>query len=155
MLSTADLYDELGEQLQSVSLQLWNFGGRRHFFGPVRTIRCFEDNGLVKQLLATPGEDAVLVVDGGGSLRSALMGDLIAASAVMNGWAGVVIFGAVRDRQAIRGLSLGVKALGSNPRKSSKSGEGEVDVVLTVDGVIFHPGATLISDDDGILVERH
>ena len=96
----------------------------------------------------------MLVVDGGGSLRSALMGDLIAASAVTNGWAGVVIFGAIRDRQALGGLSLGIKALGSNPRKSLKSGEGEVDVVLTVDGVTFTPGLTLVSDEDGILVER-
>lgn len=155
MLSTADLYDERGEQLQSVSLQFQNLGGRTHFSGPVRTIRCFEDNGLVKQVLGTPGEGAVLVVDGGGSLRTALMGDLIAATAVTNGWAGVVIFGAVRDRQALSGLSLGIKALGSNPRKSSKSSEGEVDVVLTVDGVTFSPGVTLVSDEDGILVERY
>jgi regulator of ribonuclease activity A len=154
MLSTADLYDERGEQLQSVSLQLQNLGGRAHFSGPVRTIRCYEDNGLVKQVLATPGEGAVLVVDGGGSLRSALMGDLIAASAITNGWAGVVIFGAIRDRQALGSLALGIKALGSNPRKSSKSGEGEVDVVLTVDGVTFSLGAALVSDEDGILVER-
>jgi regulator of ribonuclease activity A len=154
MLSTADLYDERGEQLQSVSLQLHNLGGRAEFSGPVRTIRCHEDNGLVKQMLATPGDGAVLVVDGGGSLRSALMGDLIAASAVTNGWAGVVIFGAIRDRHALGGISLGVKALGSNPRKSSKLGEGEVDVVLTVDGVTFSPGVTLVSDEDGILVER-
>lgn len=154
MLSTADLFDERGEQLQSVSLQLQNLGGRAHFSGPVRTIRCYEDNGLVKQVLATPGEGAVLVVDGGGSLRSALMGDLIAASAVTNGWAGVVIFGAIRDRQALGSLALGIKALGSNPRKSSKSGEGEVDVVLTVDGVTFSLGAALVSDEDGILVER-
>jgi regulator of ribonuclease activity A len=154
MLSTADLYDERGEQLQSVSLQLQNLGGHAQFSGPVRTIRCREDNGLVKQVLATPGDGAVLVVDGGSSLRSALMGDLIAASAVTNGWAGVVIFGAIRDRQALGGISLGVKALGSNPRKSSKLGEGEVDVVLTVDGVTFSPGVTLVSDEDGILVER-
>ncbi|WP_068481659.1 ribonuclease E activity regulator RraA [Pseudoclavibacter helvolus] len=155
MLSTADLYDERGEQLQSVSYQLRNFGGHARFSGPVRTIRCFEDNGLVKQVLATPGEGAVLVVDGGGSLRSALMGDLIAASAVTNGWAGVVIFGALRDSQALGGLPLGIKALGTNPRKSSKAGEGEVDGGLTVDGVAFSPGATLTSDEDGILVERY
>lgn len=154
MLSTADLYDERGEQLQSVSLQLQNLGGRAHFGGPVRTIRCYEDNGLVKQVLATAGEGAVLVVDGGSSLRSALMGDLIAASAAANGWAGVVIFGAIRDRQALGGLLLGIKALGSNPHTSSKAGAGEVDVLLTVDGVIFRPGVTLVSDEDGILVER-
>ncbi len=89
-VNTADLYDERGEELDSVALQFQSLGGRSHFGGPVRTIRCFEDNALVKSTLATPGGGAVLVVDGGGSLRTALMGDLIAASAVANGWAGVV-----------------------------------------------------------------
>ncbi len=99
-INTADLYDERGEELDSVALQFQSLGGRSHFSGPVRTIRCFEDNALVKSTLATPGDGAVLVVDGAGSLRTALMGDMIAASAVANGWAGVVINGAVRDREA-------------------------------------------------------
>ncbi|MCU1481378.1 MAG: S-adenosylmethionine--2-demethylmenaquinone methyltransferase [Subtercola sp.] len=154
MLATADLYDERGEELQSVSLQLQNLGGHSRFSGSVRTIRCLEDNGLVKQMLGTPGHGDVLVVDGGCSLRSALMGDLIAANAVANDWSGVVIFGAIRDRAAIGGLELGVKALGSNPRKSSKSGAGDVDEILLVDGVTFRPGATIFCDEDGILVER-
>ena len=93
----------------------------------MRTVRCHQDNALVKQVLATPGQGQVLVVDGGGSLHTALMGDLIAASAVEHGWAGVVIHGAVRDVAALRELDLGVKALGSNPRKSAKDGAGEVD----------------------------
>ena len=120
-VNTADLYDERGEELDSLSLQFQSLGGRTHFSGPVRTVRCLEDNALVKATLATPGNGAVLVVDGGGSLRTALMGDLIAASAVDNGWAGVVINGAIRDRVAVAGLPLGVKALGSNPRKSAKA----------------------------------
>ncbi len=153
-VNTADLYDERGEELDSVSLQFQDLGGRTHFSGPVRTIRCLEDNALVKSTLATPGDGAVLVVDGGGSLRTALMGDLIAASAVANGWAGVVINGAIRDREAIAGLDLGVKALGSNPRKSSKAGAGEMDVELDLDGVRIRPGAMIWCDPDGILVER-
>lgn len=153
-VNTADLYDGRGEELDSVSLQFQDLGGRTHFSGPVRTIRCLEDNALVKSTLATPGDGAVLVVDGGGSLRTALMGDLIAASAVANGWAGVVINGAIRDRQAIAGLDLGVKALGSNPRKSSKAGTGETDVDLDLDGVRIRPGARIWCDPDGILVER-
>lgn len=153
-LATADLYDERGDELQSVALQFQDLGGITRFSGPIRTIRCFQDNGLVKSTLATPGAGAVLVVDGGGSLATALMGDMIAESAVANGWTGVIIHGAIRDRAAIAGLQLGVKALGSNPRKSAKDSVGEVDIVLTIDGVIFRPGATVFADEDGILVER-
>ncbi|PTT67065.1 ribonuclease E activity regulator RraA [Arthrobacter sp. HMWF013] len=153
-VNTADLYDERGEELASVSLQFQSMGGRSHFSGPVRTIRCFQDNALVKSTLATPGDGAVLVVDGGGSLGTALMGDMIAESAVANGWAGVVINGAIRDREAIAALELGVKALGSNPRKSAKDGAGEVDVDVVIDGVTFRPGVNVWCDPDGILVQR-
>ncbi|PRB11912.1 MULTISPECIES: ribonuclease E activity regulator RraA [unclassified Microbacterium] len=153
-VATADLYDELGDGIQSLPLQLRSFGRRRAFDGPIRTVRCLEDNALVKSLLATPGDGAVLVIDGGGSLNTALMGDLIAASAVQNGWAGVVINGGIRDSVAIDGLDLGVKALGTNPRKSAKLGAGEVDVTVSFGGVEFAVGAHLYSDEDGILVER-
>lgn len=152
MVGTADLYDEYEERLQSCDLQLRQYGGRRVFAGPIATVRCFEDNALVKAVLGTPGEGRVLVVDGGGSLHTALMGDLIAGSAVANGWAGVVIHGAVRDVAALAELDLGVKALGSNPRKSAKTGAGERDAVVSFGGVSFQPGARLVSDDDGIVV---
>jgi regulator of ribonuclease activity A len=151
---TADLYDEHGEQLDSCDLQLRQYGGRRAFAGPIATVRCHEDNALLKSVLSEPGAGRVLVVDGGGSLHTALMGDLIAALAVENGWSGVVINGAVRDVAALRELDLGVKALGSNPRKSGKRGTGERDVPLTFGGATFLPGAELFSDDDGILVRR-
>jgi regulator of ribonuclease activity A len=151
-IGTADLYDEYEEQLQSCDLQLRQYGGRRAFAGHVVTVRCREDNALVKQVLATPGEGRVLVVDGGGSLHTALMGDLIAASAVQNGWAGVVINGAVRDVAALAELDLGIKALGSNPRKSAKTGAGDRDVVVSFGGATFTPGARLVSDDDGVVV---
>lgn len=153
-IATADLYDERGDELDSLSLQLHDIGGHVAFDGPVRTIRCHRDNALVKELLATPGEGAVLVIDGGGSLESALVGDLIAASAVENGWAGIIVHGAIRDRVAIGELPLGVKALGSNPRKSAKAGVGEVDVPVEIAGVVFRPGAHVWADADGILVER-
>ena len=152
--STADLYDERGEELQSCSVQLRHYGGHRSFHGVVATIRCHRDNALVKARLAEPGEGRVLVVDGGGSLESALMGDLIAASAVENGWAGVVIHGAVRDVVALRDLPLGALALGSNPRKSAKEGVGERDVTVSFGGVDFVPGQQLWADEDGILVTR-
>lgn len=152
--STADLYDRLGEALQSLPLQLRSFGGRAAFSGPVRTVRCFEDNVVLKSVLETPGDGAVLVVDGGGSLDRALMGDMIAGLAARNGWAGVVIHGAIRDSADIARLPLGVKALGTNPRKSTKEGVGEIDVEVAFGGVVFRPGARLVADEDGILVER-
>ncbi|MFV4913260.1 ribonuclease E activity regulator RraA [Microbacterium lacticum] len=153
-IATADLYDERGDELDSLALQLHDIGGHVAFDGPVRTIRCHRDNALVKELLATPGEGAVLVIDGGGSLESALVGDLIAASAVENGWAGIIVHGAIRDRVAIGELPLGVKALGSNPRKSAKAGVGEVDVPVEIARVVFRPGAHVWADADGILIER-
>lgn len=153
-IATADLYDEKGEELQSLPLQLRSFGAKARFDGPVRTVRCFQDNALLKSILQTPGEGAVLVIEGQGSVETALVGDLIAGSAVENGWAGIVVHGAIRDSVAIDGLDLGVKALGTNPRKSAKTGAGESDVVVSFGGVTFRPGAHLWSDEDGILVER-
>jgi regulator of ribonuclease activity A len=152
--ATADLYDERGDELDSLALQLHDFGGRVAFDGPIRTVRCHRDNALVEALLATPGDGAVLVIDGGGSLESALVGDLIAASAVENGWAGLIVHGAIRDRVAIGGLDLGVKALGSNPRKSAKAGVGEVDEPVVIADVVFAPGRHVWADADGVLVER-
>lgn len=152
--ATADLYDERGDDLQSLALQLQNLGGTARFEGPIRTVRCFEDNALLKATVSEPGDGAVLVVDGGGSLDRALMGDMIAEIAQSNGWAGVVINGAIRDRVALSQIELGVKALGSNPRKSTKTGAGEVDVPVSFGGVDFAPGKRLFSDEDGILVER-
>jgi regulator of ribonuclease activity A len=152
--STADLVDEHGEALQSCDLQLRQFGGRRRFHGPIRTVACFEDNALVRQVLSEPGDGAVLVVDGGGSLHTALVGDLIAGLAQANGWAGVVVHGAVRDTEALGGLDIGIKALGSNPRKSAKAATGQIDVPVRFGGVTFRPGEHLYSDEDGVVVLR-
>lgn len=154
MTDTADLYDLHGDALQSLPLQLRSFGGVAQFEGPIRTVRCFRDNALVKQVLQTPGDGAVLVVDGAGSLETALMGDMIAQSAVDAGWAGVIIHGCVRDSVALGRMPLGVKALGTNPRKSAKEGNGEIDVPVRFGGVVFRPGARAYADEDGILVER-
>lgn len=154
VIATADVYDERGEQLDSLALQLRDLGGKRAFGGPVRTVRCYRDNALVKSVLQTPGDGAVLVVDGGGSLESALVGDIIAGAAVENGWAGVIVFGAVRDAAVLATLPLGVKALGTNPRKSAKDGVGEVDVPVEIAGVVFAPGRRVWADEDGVLVER-
>ena len=149
---TADLIDAHGDKLQSCETQFRQFGGRRSFHGPVRTVRTLEDNALIKDLLSQPGRGAVLVIDGAGSLRTALMGDQIAAAAQKNGWVGVIIFGAIRDTVALGRLDLGVKALGSNPRKSAKLASGRVDGPVTFGGATFAPGAWVYSDDDGIVV---
>lgn len=154
LINTADLYDTHGDALQSLALQLQDIGAMTCFDGPVRTVRCFQDNALLKSVLATPGEGAVLVVDGGGSLETALVGDVIAGMAVDNGWAGIIVNGAIRDRVAIGTLPLGVKALGSNPAKSTKTGAGAADVELIIGGVTFRPGAHVWCDADGVLVER-
>jgi regulator of ribonuclease activity A len=149
---TADLVDEHGEALQSCDLQLRQFGGRRRFHGPIRTVACLQDNALVKAALSEPGNGAVLVVDGQGSLHTALVGDLIAGLARDNGWAGLVVNGAVRDVEELAGLDIGIKALGSNPRKSAKLAAGQVDVPVRFGGVTFRPGEHLYSDEDGVVV---
>jgi regulator of ribonuclease activity A len=124
----------------------------RAFSGPVATVRCFEDNVLVKQRAAEPGEGRVLVVDGGGSFRCALVGDNVAGVAAQSGWAGLVLHACVRDVAALAQLPLGIKAIGTCPRPSRKTGEGEVDVPVRFGNAEFAPGAMLYADDDGVLV---
>jgi regulator of ribonuclease activity A len=150
--ATADLVDAHSDIVKSCDVQFRQYGGRVRFHGPIRTIKTTEDNALVKQTVSTAGNGAVLVVDGGASLRCALVGDLMAGAAQKNGWAGLVIWGAVRDTVALGGLDIGIKALGSNPWRSSKNGTGEIDVPVSFGGVEFRPGNWLYSDEDGILV---
>lgn len=153
--TTADLYDEHEEALESCDTQFRQFGGRTHIQGEIVTVQCFEDNALLKATISEPGHGKVLVVDGGGSVHRALMGDIIAQIGADNGWAGVVINGAVRDVAILGTIDIVVKALGSNPRKSTKTGSGTRDVPITFGGATFTPGATVVSDDDGIVVLPH
>jgi regulator of ribonuclease activity A len=129
-----------------------DFGGAKAFAGPIVTLKLFEDNSLVREQLEQPGGGRVLVVDGGGSLRCALLGGNLAALAEQNGWSGVVVFGAVRDTRELQAAKVGVKALAPHPRKSDKRGIGERDVKVTFAGVTFHPGEHLYADEDGIVV---
>lgn len=150
-MTTSDVFDA-NPGAASCETQLRQFGGVRTFSGVVSTVRCLEDNVLLKQLLSEPGEGRVLVVDGGGSYRCALLGDSIGGMAVANGWAGIVVNGCVRDVAALAELPIGIKALGTNPRPSAKAGDGAVDVPLAFGGAEFRPGAVVHADDDGVIV---
>jgi regulator of ribonuclease activity A len=151
-MQTADLMDHFQDELQSCEIQFVNYGGRTKFWGPCRTLRCRNDNVLLRRTLEEKTEGRVLVVDGGGSLQSALMGDIIAGLGHQNGWAGIIIHGAVRDTATLKKIDFGVKAMGSNPRKSRKKGDGELDVVVSFGGISVKPGNWVYSDEDGIVV---
>ncbi len=150
--STPDLCDDNPELVRVLDPMMVNFGGRESFAGEIVTIKCHEDNSLVKEQAANPGEGKVMVVDGGGSLRRALLGDMIAANAVEHGWEGLVIFGCVRDVDALAELDLGVQALASIPVKTDKRGIGDLNVPVTFGGVTFRPGEYIYADNNGVIV---
>lgn len=148
---TPDICDD-SPDVQVLDPLFSNFGGLDAFHGPVRTVKCFEDNSMVKQAVAEPGEGAVLVVDAGGSMRCAMLGDMLADQAASNGWAGVVMYGCVRDVDILVSLELGIQALASHPRKSEKRGEGQRDIDVTFAGVTIRSGQWLYADNNGILI---
>ena len=151
-IATADLYDAHGEKLQVAAPLFRDFGGHTSFAGEVVTVKVHEDNSLVRATLETAGAGRVLVVDGGGSLRCALVGDVLAELGARNGWAGIVVYGCIRDAGPIGKLAIGVKALATNPRKSVKNGAGEVGTVLRFAEVVVRPGGYLYADADGIVI---
>ena len=129
-----------------------DFGGRIRFAGPVHTVRCFEDNTPVKAAVESPGQGRVLVVDGGGSLRRALIGGNLAAAAARNGWAGVVIDGCARDAVELRACDVGIRALALMPLPTERRTEGQIGVPVQIQGVWVRPGDWLYADEDGIVV---
>jgi regulator of ribonuclease activity A len=150
--TTTDLCDAHPEALAIATPVFRSFGGRRRFAGAIATVRCFEDNSLVRERLDEPGGGRVLVVDGGGSLRCALLGDQLGALGVRNGWAGVVVWGCVRDTEALGGMDLGVLALAAHPLRSVKRGQGEREVPVEFAGATFRPGHVLYADADGVVI---
>jgi len=155
--SCADICDAKGDDgvLYPDSFPFRHFSKCSKFFGQIRTVSCFEDNSRVKEILATEGKGYVLVVDGQASQKRALLGDLIAGSAVTNNWSGVLINGAIRDAHAVSMMEhLGVVALGTNPRKSERKGQGLVDVDVTFNEVTFRPADWIYVDTDGFIVSR-
>lgn len=151
---TADLCDEFSTELQIVEPLFRHFGRRRVFAGPASTIKCFEDNSRVKEAVGEPGQGRILVVDAGGSKRCAMLGDLLAKQAADNGWAGIVMYGCVRDIADMVTFDLGVFALGSVPLRSEKKGEGQRDVSVRIPGAQVEPGNWVYVDDDGMVVAR-
>lgn len=149
--ATADLTDD-HPGVQVAAPVLGSFGGVSTFAGRIETVACFEDNSAVREAVESAGDGRVLVVDGGGSLRCALVGDQVAADALANGWSGIVVNGCVRDSAALSELALGVLALDTHPRRSTKRGEGRRGETVRFAGVEFVPGSWLYADDDGVVV---
>ncbi|MCB1908982.1 MAG: ribonuclease E activity regulator RraA [Rhodocyclaceae bacterium] len=150
---TADLCDEFDNLVRVVApMGFRSLGGKAAFCGPITTLKAFEDNSLVRAALEGPGEGRVLVVDGGGSMRCAMVGDQLARLGVANGWSGIVVYGCIRDSAAILTMEIGVMALATHPRKSVKRGIGERDIPVSFGGVTFVPGQYLYADADGIVV---
>ncbi len=153
---TPDLCDEfeneIGKSLRVVAPMFQRYGARSAFCGEVVTLKIFEDNSLVRTAFAENGKGKVLVIDGGGSLRCALVGDQLAILAQKNGWEGVVVYGCIRDSGDINGIDIGVRALNTHPQKSIKKNVGDRDIAVTFGGVTFNPGEWLYADEDGVLV---
>lgn len=153
-VSTPDLCDAYEGKLRILEPLFNNYGGHDCFYGQVVTIKCFEDNSVLKQLLATPGAGRVIVMDGGGSLRKAILGDMLALKAADNGWAGLLINGCIRDCDEIAQINIGVKALNVHPQKTEKKGIGELDVPVTFAGQTFSSGDWVYSDNNGVVVSE-
>ena len=150
--SVPDICDEFYEEIRVLDPVFRDFGARRRFCGPIVTIKCFEDNSLVREQVQSEGRGRVLVVDGGGSTRRALLGDQLAASAAQNGWQGLLIYGCVRDVEILETIDLGIKALNSIPVKTDKRGEGQLDLPVHFAGAQIVPGEYLYADVNGVIV---
>ena len=153
-LKTSDLCDACEEALPC-ALPFRGWGQRRAFAGDIRTLRVHEDIALMRDMVGSPGQGQVLVIDGGGSVTRAIFGDVMAGVASRNGWAGLVINGAIRDGHEIDGMDIGVKALGTVPKRGQRTGAGEVDVPVSFGGVTFTPGCRVVADEDGVIVLPH
>ncbi|MDX2425464.1 MAG: ribonuclease E activity regulator RraA [Cycloclasticus sp.] len=151
---TADLCDKFSDTLQIVTPMFQSFGGNKRFSGKIQTVKIFEDNVLVREMLSEKANDAVLVIDGGGSLRCALLGDMLAEMGYKNGWQGVVVYGCIRDSADINDMPIGVRALQTNPLKSIKKGCGDKNIPVTFAGATFIPGDYLYADEDGIIISK-
>jgi regulator of ribonuclease activity A len=151
---TTDLCDANEGKVRAVAPMFRSFGGKTRFAGQIRTLKVFEDNSLVRSTLDSPGNGNVLVVDGGGSMRCAMVGDQLALLGAKNGWAGIIVYGCIRDSGPIAGMDIGLFALGTHPMKSVKKGAGDVDIAVTFGGVTFVAGQWIYADEDGVIVSE-
>lgn len=151
---TADLYDDYASQLQVADPIFKAYGANAAFGGEIVTVKCHEDNSLVKSELGVNGKGKVLVVDGGGSLRRALVGDQLAAKGIKNGWAGIIVYGCIRDSKLINGMNIGIKAINTNPAKTEKLGVGQLNIIVNFANVTFTPGHFVYADEDGVVVSK-
>jgi regulator of ribonuclease activity A len=149
---TADLCDAFSAELQIAAPIFQRFGGRASFCGPASTVKCFEDNSRVKEAVGEAGNGRVLVVDAGGSLRCAVLGDLLAKQALDNGWSGVVVHGCIRDAADMAEFNLGVIALASMPLRSDRKSEGQRDIPIQIPGARIKPGDWVYADEDGMVI---
>jgi regulator of ribonuclease activity A len=154
MFKTTDLYDKHLEDLQVAAPIFQDFGGRISFSGQIVTLKALEDNTCLKAAFETDGTGKVLVVDSAGSLHCAMMGDVMAALGASNGWEGVIIHGCIRDSADVARVDIGVKALATIPRKTIKRNQGVMDIPLRFADVVFHPGAYVYADEDGIVISE-
>lgn len=149
---TADLCDSFSDELQIAQPLFQAYGGLARFHGPATTLQVFEDNSLVREAFESPGPGRVLVVDGGASLRCALVGDMLAKLAIDNGWAGAIVNAPIRDSKVIGQMAIGIRALGTCPLKSVKLGAGERELTVEFAGVSIKPGDWVYADEDGIVI---
>ena len=151
-LSVPDICDDFFDEIQVLEPLFSDYGGMHKFCGEIVTLKCFEDNSLVRDLVRSEGRGRVIVVDGGGSLRRAMLGDLLAAKAAENGWQGLLINGCVRDVEILETIELGVKALNCYPVKTDKRGEGQLDIPVSFAGARIEPGQFLYADTNGVII---
>ena len=152
--TTCDISDKLHPNVQYLAPVYKNYGAKTSFSGHIVTVKCYEDNSLVEVALKTNGKDSVLVIDAGGSMNCAMLGDKRAADAINNEWEGIIVHGLIRDSVAINGMELGIRALGVYPLKSIKNGVGDSNLIVNFSGVTFTPGEYLYADEDGVIVVK-
>ncbi len=154
-IKTTDLCDNHPDKVRVAEpIGFRNFGEKRDFYGKIQTVKCFENNPLIRKALEQNGEGKVLAVDGGGSLRCALLGDMLAGIALKNKWNGIIIYGCVRDSEELAKLNIGIKALNTNPLKSNKKNEGQENIPVRFAGIDFIPEEYVYCDEDGIIVSK-
>ena len=152
MRSICDLCDDHGDAVRVLQAAFHDFGSLRRFSGEIATVQCLDDNGLVRRVLETPGAGRVLVVDGGGSLRRALVGDKLGALAIASGWVGVVVYGAIRDVETLAGMPIAVRALGISPLPPRREGSGAAGIPVSIAGAVITNGQFLYADENGMIV---